>query len=69
MKIAKQMIETSIRMRKMTDWTLWRDQPPSKQKKGLHTEQEPEIRIPGHSRSYAPPRGAENKQDDGDNLN
>jgi hypothetical protein len=43
LKIAKQMVEAPIRMRKMTDWTLWRDRPPPKQKKRLHTEQELEM--------------------------
>jgi hypothetical protein len=31
--ILKQIVRTSIRLQKMSDWTLWRGQPPSKRKK------------------------------------
>jgi hypothetical protein len=34
-KIMKQMLGTSIRMRKMRNWTLWRGRPPLKRKKNL----------------------------------
>jgi hypothetical protein len=32
LEIAKQTVETSIRLSKMNDWTLWRGHPPSKTK-------------------------------------
>jgi redox-sensitive bicupin YhaK (pirin superfamily) len=35
--VAKQMVGTSIRLRKMNAGTLWRAQLPLKQKKTLHT--------------------------------
>jgi hypothetical protein len=37
-KIAKQILESSIRMRKMIGWTLWRGRLLPKRKKRLHTE-------------------------------
>jgi hypothetical protein len=38
LEIAKQTVKTSIRLWKMSDWTLWRSRPPPKQKKRRHTE-------------------------------
>jgi hypothetical protein len=44
-KIAKQMLETSIRMWKMRNWTLWRGRPPPKRKNllAMLALEEPEI--------------------------
>jgi hypothetical protein len=41
--ITKQIARSSVRMRKMRDWTLWRGLPPPKGKKRLHSEEEPEM--------------------------
>jgi hypothetical protein len=43
LKIAKQIVGTTNRMRKMTDCILWMGQPPPKRKKRLNTEQEPDM--------------------------
>jgi hypothetical protein len=40
-KIPKQVVETSSSLQQMRNWTLWRGPPLPKQKKELHTEQEP----------------------------
>jgi phage protein D len=41
LEVAKQIVETSIRLRKMSDWTLWRSRTRLKRKKRQHTEKEP----------------------------
>jgi hypothetical protein len=38
MKVAKQIARTSAGLWTIKDWTLWRGQPPLKQKKRPHTE-------------------------------
>jgi hypothetical protein len=37
LEVAKQAVKSSVRLRKASVKTLWRSQPPSKQKKRLHT--------------------------------
>jgi hypothetical protein len=37
LEIVKQITRSSVRMRAMSDWTLWRGQPPLKRKKSLLT--------------------------------
>jgi hypothetical protein len=39
LEVAKQTVELSIRLQKMSDWTLWRGRPPPERKR----QQEPEI--------------------------
>jgi hypothetical protein len=36
LEIAKQTVGTSIRLQKMSNWSLWRGQPPPKRKKRQH---------------------------------
>jgi hypothetical protein len=38
LEVAKQIVRTFVILRKMSDWALWRGQPPPKPKKRLHTE-------------------------------
>jgi hypothetical protein len=38
LEVAKQIVGTFIMLLKMSDWALWRGQPPPKQKKRLRTE-------------------------------
>jgi hypothetical protein len=37
-EIAKHVVGTSSRLRRMVDWTLWRGWPPPKRKRRMHTE-------------------------------
>jgi hypothetical protein len=38
LETVKRVAGSSVRIRKMRDWTLWRGQPPPKWKKRLHTQ-------------------------------